>query len=138
MEKKYEENAIVWVKASKLQPSQFCINEEKLNALTKEFNMDLFEPVPIKKMGQDTVMMDGHTRTCYLIQQGFKKIPTVEEPSVLNWDAYTINVRDCKEKGIRSALDLVNCIVPSEIFQQNWDKYCDSVQEQVALRLNLQ
>lgn len=63
----YEENAIVWVKASKLQPSKCCINEEKLNALKIEFDMDLFEPVPIKKMGQDIVMMDGHTRTCYLI-----------------------------------------------------------------------
>lgn len=30
-----EENKILWVKANKLQPSQFYINEDKLNLLKR-------------------------------------------------------------------------------------------------------
>lgn len=41
-----DKNEIIWIEAEKLQPSQFYINEEKLILLEKEFNIDIFEPIP--------------------------------------------------------------------------------------------
>lgn len=131
-----EGNKIVWVEANKLQPSQFYINEDSLNLLRKEFDINLFEPIPIKILGEDMVMTDGHTRTCYLIQEGFQYIPIVEESDELDWEAYSINVNDCKERGVISALDLIECIVSNYIFQLNWDKYCDDVHDRLSYLRN--
>lgn len=127
-----DENKIIWVKAKELQPSQFYINEDSLNILRNNFDINLLEPVPIKKLGEDLVMTDGHTRTCYLVEKGLQYIPTIQEADELDWEAYSINVHDCKERGIISALDLVKCIVPSEIFHLKWNKYCDDVHDRLA------
>lgn len=59
-ESKMDKSKIIWIEAEKLQPSQFYINEEKLILLEKEFNIDIFEPIPIKRLGLDMVMTDGH------------------------------------------------------------------------------
>lgn len=45
-------------------------------------------------------MTDGHTRACYLVEKDYNSIPTVEESSELDLDAYRINVKDCKERSI--------------------------------------
>ncbi|HSH34800.1 GNAT family N-acetyltransferase [Schnuerera sp.] len=95
--------------------------------MKKDFDIELLEPVPIIKLGEDIVMTDGHTRTTCLIQKGFQYIPTIKETEKLDWEAYSININDCKEKGILSALDLVKYIVPKDIFEEKWDKYCDDV-----------
>ena len=109
-------NKIILIEAEKLQPSQFYINEDKLVSLEKEFNIDIFEPISIKRLGQDMVMTDGHTRTTYLIQNGYQYILIIEESDILDLEAYTINVNDCKERGVKSALDLLHCIVPNDFF----------------------
>ena len=129
---KMAKNKIILIEAEKLQPSQFYINEDKLVSLEKEFNIDIFEPIPIKRLGQDMVMTDGHTRTIYLIQNGYQYIPIIEENDTLDWEAYTINANDCKERGVKSALDLLHCIVPNDFFQLNWDNYCDDVHNRLA------
>lgn len=127
-----DKNEIIWIEAGKLQPSQFYINEEKLILLEKEFNIDIFEPIPIKRLGQDMVMTDGHTRTTYLIQNGYKCIPTIEESDILDWEAYIINVNDCKERGVKSALDLLDYIVTNDFFRLNWDNYCNDVHNRLS------
>ena len=122
-----DKNNITWIQAGKLQPSQFYINKDSLEVLKSNFDSRLFETIPIKIMGQDIVMTDGHTRTCYLIEKGFDYIPTIEEKDELDWEAYSINIRDCKERGITSALDLVRCIVRNEVFQSKWNRKTDDI-----------
>jgi len=41
------ENNIIWIHASKLQPSQFYINEYSLSFLGNNFDINLFEPIPV-------------------------------------------------------------------------------------------
>lgn len=79
-----DKTKITQIEAKDLQPSQFYINEDKL-LLERGFNIDIFEPIPIKRLGQDMVMTDGHTRTTYLIQNGYQYIPTIEERDALNY-----------------------------------------------------
>lgn len=124
---------IVWIEANKLSPSQFYINEDSIELLRDNFDINLFEPVPVKRLGDNLVMTDGHTRTCYLIERGFDYIPTIEETSELDWEAYSINVQDCKKRGIISAVDLVKCIVSNDEFQLKWNKYCDEVHNRLSL-----
>ena len=96
-----------------LQSAQFYINKGSIDILGNNFHSRLFEPVPIKMMGQDIVMTD-------------------EEKDGLDWEAYSINVHDCKERGITSALDSVRCIVPNEVFQLKWNKYCDDLHNKLS------
>lgn len=131
-----DKNEIIWIEAEKLQPSQFYINEDKLNLMKKDFDIELLEPVPIIKLGEDIVMTDGHTRTTCLIQKGFQYIPTIKEIEKLDWEAYIINVNDCKERGVKSALDLLHCIVPNDFFKLNWDNYCDDIHNRLAYLKN--
>ena len=131
-----DKNTIIWIEAKKLQPSQFYINEDKLNLLKRDFDIELLEPVTIIKLGEDIVITDGHTRTCYLIQKDFQYIPTIKETTKLDWEAYSINVSDCKEKGIVSALDLIKYIVPKDIFEEKWDNYCDDIHNRLAYLKN--
>lgn len=131
-----DENNIVWIEAGKLQPSQFYINKDSIEILRNNFHSRLFEPVPVKIIGQDIVITDGHTRTCYLIEKGFDYIPTTEEKDELDWEAYIINVKDCKERGVFSAADLVKCIVSNDEFKLKWNKYCDDVHEKLSYQRN--
>lgn len=131
-----DKNKLIWVEARKLQPSQFYINENKLALLEKVFNKDIFEPIPIKTLGQDMIMTDGHTRATYLIKKGYQYIPVIEETDILDWEAYTINVNDCKKRGVQSALDLLNCVVPHDFFQLNWNSYCNDVHNRLAYMKN--
>ena len=123
---------ISWLDASRLQPSQFYINEAKLKILRMNFDPALCDPVPVKELDGQLVMTDGHTRACFMILEGYRSIPVIRETADLNWQAYRINVRDCRKRGIRSALDLPRCIVPSDIFEENWNTYCDRVQSSLA------
>ncbi|NLA96021.1 MAG: hypothetical protein GX838_04165 [Clostridiaceae bacterium] len=126
-----DKRGFTWLDASQIQPSQFYINREKLKALEEGFDPKLFEPIPVKHMGQRLVMTDGHTRACYLILEGYRSIPVIEETADLNWEAYRINVKDCQRRGVLSALDLPACIVSPKVFKERWDSYCDEVQSLV-------
>jgi len=48
----------------KIQPSQLYISSAKLKSVMKNFasKPSLMEPIPIKKLGDRIVFVDGHTR----------------------------------------------------------------------------
>ena len=53
------------MKLDKIQPSQLYISSEKLVEVMKNFNPNDFssiEPIPIKRLGNDIIFVDGHTR----------------------------------------------------------------------------
>lgn len=131
-----DENNITWIEASRLHPSQFYINEDSIKLLRNNFDISLFEPIPIKKLGDNLVMTDGHTRTCYLIEMGYEYIPTIEEISELDWEAYRINVQDCEKRGVFSAIDLTKCVVSYDEFQLKWNKYCDEIHNRLSYLRN--
>lgn len=85
---------------------------------------------------QNDIMTDGHTRTCYLVEQGYEYIPTVQEKDQLDWEAYRINVKDSKIRSVYSAKGLIKCILPREGFQEKWNKYCDDVHRRLAYEKN--
>jgi len=83
-----------------IQPSQLYISSEKLSEIMKTFDSarsESIEPIPIKKLGNDIVFVDGHTRAFAAFLHGFSKIPVYWETEELDWDAYEICVKWCKE-----------------------------------------
>ncbi|MEM1551365.1 MAG: hypothetical protein QXH03_01690 [Candidatus Bathyarchaeia archaeon] len=65
---------VFMMKLSEIQPSQLYICSEKLSEVMKTFdgnNPMAMEPVPVKKLGEDVIFVDGHTRAFAAFLCGF-------------------------------------------------------------------
>ncbi|MBO3753447.1 MAG: hypothetical protein FGF53_00980 [Candidatus Brockarchaeota archaeon] len=108
-----------------MQPSQLYISFEKLCEVMKRFNPsdpESIEPIPIKKLGDDVIFVDGHTRAFAAFLCGVYEIPVY-------WEAYEICVEWCRESGIRRISDLKNRVVPQKDYEILRYKRCEDMQQ---------
>ena len=125
------------MKLSEIQPSQLYVNSEKLREVMKTFdsaNPGLIEPIPIKRLGNEIVFVDGHTRAFAAFQRGLSRIPVYWEDEELDWDAYEICVRWCKEEGIHTIADLKDRVVSQKDYETLWYARCEEMQRDLAKR----
>jgi hypothetical protein len=117
---------------SKIQPSQLYISSEKLAhvlACLKVKKMKLDEPLPIKRLGEQIVLVDGHTRAFAMFLEGISEVPVYWEEDELDWDAYRICVEWCKKEGINTVTDLKSRIIPHSKYKILWLERCRKMQE---------
>jgi hypothetical protein len=122
---------------SKIQPSQLFINEDKLSRVMQNYDPEkpeTLEPIPIKKLGNEIIYTDGHTRALVVYLHGLFEISVVWDEDELDWDAYKICVQWCKEEGILSIADLQERIIDPEIYEELWLKRCQELHEQLEAR----
>jgi len=65
---------------NQLQPSQLLISDEKLSRVLQSFDpekLEELEPIPITKLGDEIIYIDGHTRALAAHQYGLSEIPVV-------------------------------------------------------------
>jgi hypothetical protein len=108
------------MKLNSIQPSQLYISSEKLSEVMKRFDVDdleSIEPIPIKKLGDNVISVDGHTRAFAAFLYGVSEVPVYWEDEELDWDAYEICVEWCKENGIRTISDLKDRIVSQKEYE---------------------
>jgi hypothetical protein len=125
------------MKLSKIQPSQLYICSEKLSEVMKTFNADdpkSMEPIPVKKLEDDVVFVDGHTRAFAAFLCGFSEVPVYWEYEELDWDAYRICVEWCKREGIRTIADLKNRVVPQRKYEKLWYERCEKMQRDLEMK----
>ncbi len=125
------------MKLNEIQPSQLYINSEKLSEIIKTFDSaspELIEPIPIKKLGCEIVFVDGHTRAFAAFLRGYSEVSVCWEDEELDWDAYEICVRWCKEDGIHTILDLKNRVVSQKDYEVLWYARCEEMQRCLAKR----
>ena len=119
---------------SRIQPSQFYVSEEKLQAIETWFdpaNLSNFDPIPVKKLDGELVSTDGHTRCVAALLAGLTAVPFVWEQDELNWEMYRRCVAACKEKGILCMVDLQSRIIPASEYEVKWNQWCDVMQAEV-------
>jgi hypothetical protein len=124
-----------------IQPSQLYINSRKLDSIMKNLERSkpmLIEPIPIKKLGNQVVFVDGHTRALAAFLLGFSEIPVYWEDEELDWDEYEICVEWCKEEGIRTISDLKNRIVSPRNYQVLWLDRCGRMQKELKEKRKIQ
>ncbi|NHV06291.1 MAG: hypothetical protein HA495_03020 [Thaumarchaeota archaeon] len=117
-----------------IQPSQLYISFEKLCSVMKRFNpndLGSIEPIPVKKLGEDVVFVDGHTRAFAAYLCGVLGVPVYWEDEELDWEAYEICVAWCKESGIRRISDLKNRVVSQKDYETLWYKRCEDMQREL-------
>jgi hypothetical protein len=120
-----------------IQPSQLYISFEKLCNVMKRFNpsdIESIEPIPVKKLGDDVIFVDGHTRAFAAFLCGVPEVPVYWEDEELDWEAYEICVEWCKESGIRRISDLKNRVVPQKDYETLWYKRCEDMQRDLEKR----
>jgi len=125
------------MKLDKIQPSQLYVSSEKLSEVMKTFNPrkpESIEPIPIKKLGNRIIFVDGHTRAFAAFLHSASEVPVYWENEELDWDAYEICVEWCKKEGIHSIADLKNRIVPQKDYEILWYKRCEEMQKDLAKR----
>ena len=128
------------MKLDSIQPSQLYISSEKLDRIMKSLEQSKptpIEPIPIKKLGNQVVFVDGHTRALAAFLLGFSEIPVYyweNEDEELDWDEYEVCVRWCNEEGIHAISDLKNRIVSNKDYQVLWLDRCKKMQRDLEAK----
>ena len=115
---------------NQLQPSQLYISAEKLSRILQYFDpqeLESLEPIPVKKLGDEIIYTDGHTRAFAAHQLGSGEIPVVWDEDELDWEAYEICVQWCREEGIHTIADLEGRILDQESYEILWLKRCQEM-----------
>jgi hypothetical protein len=126
------------MKLDEIQPSQLFINSEKLSLVMKTFdaNPRLIEPIPVKKIGEQIVFVDGHTRAFAVFLKGMSEVKVYWEEDELGWDAYEVCVDWCKKEGINTIADLKERVIPSKEYQVLWLDRCEKMQRELEAKRN--
>ncbi len=120
---------------SKIQPSQLYISEKKLANIKEKTNKNgivELDPIPIKKLGDDIIYTDGHTRAFLAYQNGEKEISVEWDDDDLDWEMYAVCVQWCKDEAIYTIGDLQKRVVPHKKYEVVWYKRCDTLHAEIA------
>ncbi|MEM3442515.1 MAG: hypothetical protein QXM86_01465 [Candidatus Bathyarchaeia archaeon] len=125
------------MKLDKIQPTQLFISSEKLSEVMKTFNSKnpkAMDPIPIKKLGNEIIFVDGHTRAFAAFLYGFSEIPVYWEDEELDWDEYKICLKWCKKEKIHTIADLKSRVVSQKDYERLWYKRCEEMQQNLEWR----
>ena len=125
------------MKLNEIQPSQLYISSEKLNEVMKKIEPgkpETIEAIPIKKLGNRIILVDGHTRALAAFLNDFPMIPVYLEDEELDWDAYAICVGWCRKEGIHTIADLKGKVVSQKDYEILWYRRCEEMQQNLAKR----
>jgi hypothetical protein len=125
------------MRLDRIQPSQLYISTEKLAEVMKAFDSSShrsLEPIPIKKQSGDTIFVDGHTRAFAAFLQDLSEVPVYWEYEELDWEAYEICVKWCKDEGICTIADLKNRVVSKDDYENLWLNRCTRMQAELKAR----
>jgi len=128
---------VFMMKLNEIQPSQLYISSEKLSEVMKTFDAskpEAIEPIPIKKLGNEIIFVDGHTRAFAAFLHNIVEIPVYWEDEELDWDAYAVCVKWCKEEGIYTIADLKNRVISQRDYETLWYKRCKKMQKELETR----
>ncbi|NIO38205.1 hypothetical protein GTO27_10975, partial [Candidatus Bathyarchaeota archaeon] len=95
-------------------------------------DLESIEPIPIKKLGDDIIFVDGHTRAFATFLHSISEVPVYWEDEKLDWDAYEICVGWCRKEGILTIADLETRVVPHKDYEILWYRRCEKMQQDLA------
>jgi hypothetical protein len=124
-----------------IQPTQLYISSKRLDRIMRSLKQSksvLAEPIPVKKLGDQVVFVDGHTRAFAAFLLGLSEVLVYWEDEELDWEEYEICVEWCKKEGIHSISDLKNRTVPPKDYQILWLDKCRRMQEDLQARRKAQ
>lgn len=117
-----------------IQPSQLYISKKKLAKIQEKLDpniKDSLEVIPVKKLGNDIIYSDGHTRAYAAHLLGWKEVKVEWETEDLDWEMYDICVDWCKKAGILTIADLETRVIAHKEYEILWYKRCRDMQDEL-------
>jgi hypothetical protein len=119
--KNFPQNEILKIELDFIQPSQFFIDDEKLEAVSSFIRKP--EDIVIQVIAYDDryIAVDGHTRLYYAYTKGFsyvRAVATEEEAYIFDF------VKEANKRGIFKTADLK--LLAHIDYEILWNQYCSS------------
>lgn len=117
--KSFPPDDIVEIKLDSIQPSQFYIDEEKLNAIAAFIKTPEDVIVQVIKWNDRYISLDGHTRLFYADKSGFAYVKAViVDVEDWVWDF----VREANARNIYKVSDMT--LLPHDEYEIKWNQFC--------------
>jgi hypothetical protein len=125
------------MKLDEIQPSQLYISRLKLNQVLRCHDQQrswVIEPIPVKKLGDQVVFVDGHTRALAAFLRGVSEVSVYWYDEGLSWELYKVCVEWCKKDGIQTIADLEDRVISHRAFERMWIKRCEKTERELETR----
>lgn len=116
----FEPVSIFELAIDQIQPSQFYVDEEKLNAIKSFVKSPTDIIIPIAKQNDLIISLDGHTRLKLGTKLGFEFVYAYISE---DFDGTHYFVKECQKRSVFSPKDMK--ILTHEVFDNKWNKFCD-------------
>ena len=117
----FEKKLVLTLEIDKIQPSQFYIDEDKLNALKSFIKNSKYIVIQVVKSDEGYICVDGHTRLFIAFLNNFKTVHAIETEFD---DDTNYFVSQAKKRNIFTIKDLK--LVSHSDYKKLWNDFCDS------------
>ncbi|MEG0309215.1 MAG: hypothetical protein RR636_14830 [Clostridium sp.] len=103
-----------------IQPSQFFVDIDKVKAIEDfiKSEEDIF--IPLTKIGDSFISLDGHTRLYYAVSKGYSKVNGYLTESGDYIEGF---IEEARRRKIYSPFDLE--LISHEEYEIKWHKFCE-------------
>lgn len=125
----YPAPEILSIRLDDIQPSQFYIDRDKLDAVGSFVHTEKDIIIQVIPWEDRYISLDGHTRLYLAVQKDFQSVRAVmSETDEWVWKF----VNEAQRRKIYSPGDMI--LLSHEEYDQKWNKYCDSVFEEQTVQ----
>ena len=118
----YPAEALLEIRLDDIQPSQFFVDEDKVEAVSSFVHSGEDIVIQIMSYEDRYISLDGHTRLYLAVQRGYESVRAVVSKVD---EAIWIFVHEAERRDIHCPGDLI--LLPHEEYVARWDRYCDEV-----------
>lgn len=103
-----------------VQPSQFFVDRDKLEAVKSFITGARDIVIPVVRQGERYISADGHTRLALAVELGYQAVSAFLTEGGDYLDGF---VEEARKRGVCSPYDLK--IIPHDEYRVKWDQFCD-------------
>lgn len=118
--KQFKDVELFKLDLDKIQPIQFFVDRDKLEAVKSFVASEEDVIIPIAKHDGTYVSLDGHTRLYLAYSLGFKHVYAYLSE---DFDGFDYFFDEARKRNIYTAKDLI--LLTHEEYVDKWDKFCD-------------
>ncbi len=119
--KKYPAAKLLTVALDQIQPSQFYVDQDKIEAISSFIHKADDIIIQVLPCEDHYISLDGHTRLYYAVKKGWTHVRAVVEESD-DW-VYAF-VEEAKRRNVHTPRDLI--LLNHREYEEKWNDFCDA------------
>lgn len=116
----FPEKEIFWISLDEIRPTQFFVDEEKLNAVQAFIERPEDVVVPLNRYGEKYISCDGHTRMYAAYQKGFSRVRAFLAESN---EYLKLFADEAERRHIITVPDMT--LMSHEEYDVKWNQFCE-------------